>query len=582
MSSGFGYNGQQLLLMFTLSTLGWVLIAVSRLGRERMETGWLAMGLLTALTAAAPMLFADPDELVLVLNLSSRDVLLWSLYAALATMATGVILGILAFLLRRPLFRPGLWSRRRSKLAVSTSTIALWTVGILIYALTGQPGLHGDRVLVILADQADVSPAVTIGDYAQRRQFVYDALVRHAEGTQGDIRAVLDRLGISYTSYYLVNAIEVEAGPVLRLWLSARPDVDRILHSPVLRPLYAPMPAARGSASAPSAPQWNLTSIGADRVWREFDVRGEGIVVGQSDSGVQWDHPELASAYRGKDGTHDYNWYDPWNHSAEPHDINGHGTHTLGSVLGETVGVAPGATWYGCSNLARNLANPALYLECMQFMLAPFPLEGDPFTDGRPDLGAHVINNSWGCPDLEGCDPNALVHAVRALRASGTFVVTAAGNDGPACETVFSPIALYDESFSVGALTSSGELALFSSRGPVMADGSGRIKPDIAAPGVDVLSAYPGNTYERVDGTSMAGPHVVGVVALVWSANPSLIGDIEQTEQILTDTARPYDYDRSGYPNCAGDGTLPNNAVGHGSVDAYAAVRRALEIGLGR
>ena len=115
------------------------------------------------------------------------------------------------------------------------------------------------------------------------------------------------------------------------------------------------------------------------------------------------------------------------------------------------------------------------------------------------------------------------MHSCRAcalLRDAGVFVVASAGNEGPRCSTVSDPPALYDDAFSVGAIDRRSRLAEFSSRGPVLADGSGRIKPDIAAPGVRVLSAFPGNSYEVLDGTSMAGPHIVGVVALMWSANP--------------------------------------------------------------
>ena len=200
-------------------------------------------------------------------------------------------------------------------------------------------------------------------------------------------------------------------------------------------------------------------------------------------------------------------------------DTSGHGTHTLGSIVGQRTGVAPGAQWIGCVNLARNLANPALYLDCLQFMLAPFPAGGDPFTDGDPTRSAHVLNNSWGCPELEGCDANILLDAVQALRAAGIFVVVSAGNEGPSCESVRNPLALYNEVLSVGAIDQRGNLAEFSSRGPVTVDASGRIKPDLVAPGVDILSTMPGDSYEYNQGTSMAGPHVTGVVALLWSAN---------------------------------------------------------------
>jgi subtilisin family serine protease len=323
--------------------------------------------------------------------------------------------------------------------------------------------------------------------------------------------------------------------------------------------------------------QWNLTLIGADRVWEEFGVRGEGIVVGESDSGVQGDHPELEDGYRGQaSNSDDYNWFDPWYGTSEPTDWGGHGTHTLGSVVGNRVGVAPDAEWIGCVNLARNLGNPALYLDCLQFMFAPFPQGGDPLADGDPQRGAHVLNNSWGCPEIEGCDPTSLRPAVQALRDAGIFVVASAGNDGLAgCSTIEDPIALYDDVFTVGAADSGRTLAEFSSRGPVQVDGSGRLKPDIIAPGVQVLSAFPNSTYAIHDGTSMAGPHVAGVVALMWSANPDLIGDIERTEQILISTTQPA---FAPYEPCGAAGETPNNLTGYGMVDAYAAVEWALEL----
>jgi subtilisin family serine protease len=299
------------------------------------------------------------------------------------------------------------------------------------------------------------------------------------------------------------------------------------------------------------------------------------MVIGQSDSGVQGDHLELIDTYRGQETSSDYNWLDPWNQTAVPTDIGGHGTHTLGSIVGQNTGIAPDAQWIGCVNLARNLANPALYLDCMQFMLAPYPLGGDPFTDGRPDLSAHVLNNSWGCPPIEGCDPEALVAGVQALRAAGIFVVVSAGNSGMAgCGSVTDPLALYDEVFSVGAINQSGNLADFSSLGPVTVDGSGRTKPDIVAPGEDVLSAFPNSTYQTFSGTSMAGPHVAGVVALIWSANPALIGQIDKTEEILIETAQTY---TGSLPSCAATDDIPNNGSGYGIVDAYAAVQMALE-----
>jgi subtilisin family serine protease len=329
-----------------------------------------------------------------------------------------------------------------------------------------------------------------------------------------------------------------------------------------------------GGASTPDGVQWNVTMIGADKVWSEFGVRGEGIIVGQSDSGVDVNHRELHDQYRGLTEGDDYNWFDPWNGKPSPYDDGGHGTHTLGTILGQNgIGIAPEATWFACANLNRNLGNPALYLDCMQFMLAPFPQDGDPFTDGDPTRAADVLNNSWGCPEIEGCDPNALLAAANYLRAAGIFVAVSTGNDGPNCGTVNAPLSLYDSVFSVGAIDRAGNVADFSSRGPVTADGSGRIKPDIVAPGVDILSSLPGGNYGSSDGTSMAGPHVAGAVVLLWSADPSLIGDIDRTEQLLIQTADPYTGNTS--VGCF-EGDVPNAAYGYGILDVYEAVKEAL------
>jgi subtilisin family serine protease len=316
--------------------------------------------------------------------------------------------------------------------------------------------------------------------------------------------------------------------------------------------------------------------IGVDKVWDEFGVSGEGIIIGQADSGVDGNHPALRNQYLGTTEKNDYTWFDPWFHTEFPTDLSGHGTHTIGTILGKNVGVAPDAKWIGCVNLGRNLGNPSLYLACMQFLLAPFPMDGDSLADGDPALGAHILNNSWGCPEIEGCDVNIFLSAVSALRSAGIFVVSSAGNNGYyGCESVTDPLAIYDDVFSVGAIDRVGELAPFSSLGPVTIDGSGRVKPDLVAPGVDIFSSMPNASYSKLSGTSMAGPHIVGTVALMWSANPSLIGQIETTEDILINTATPFS---GNYPTCVTSLDNPNNAVGYGIINAYQAVVEAIKI----
>jgi len=242
---------------------------------------------------------------------------------------------------------------------------------------------------------------------------------------------------------------------------------------------------------------------------------------------------------------------------------------------GNQIGVAPGAKWIGCRNM-DNAGNgtPARYTECFEFMLAPYPIGGNPLTDGRPDLGADIINNSWTCPASEGCTTGDELHSeVQKLNAAGILVVAAAGNAGSACSSVDQAPATYAETFAAGATDASDNIAGFSSRGPVTVDGSNRRKPDVSAPGVNVRSSYPPSTYTILSGTSMASPHTSGVAALLWSALPSLNGNITRTLSLIEGNADP----KTTAQLCGTDTStsVPNNVYGYGIVNALAAIQCA-------
>lgn len=565
-----GANGMQLLYAPALAALGWLAAWLDRAARDKGTTGVWATTVLIAVVLAIALAAFDPEEQSLFLL--EDAVGLWATAASLTTAFVAIALGLLAIALDRP----STTARPTIGRALSAGLLAVaLVVAAGAYVLLGHPGLYGERLFVIMRDQADLSAIDATLDQKARAAEVYAELTAHAQSSQADLRSTLDSAGIAYTPYYLVNALEVDGGALVRLYLSTRPDVGEVLLSQRLRPVFRDASPATGQGEVPIGPEWNIVMIGADRVWSEFGVTGEGIVVGQSDSGVAADHPAIAAQYRGNGSSDDYNWIDPWDGTLSPVDIGGHGTHTLGTILGTNgIGVAPGAQWFACRNLARNLGNPALYLGCMQFMLAPYPANGDSFHDGDPARGANVLNNSWGCPPIEGCDAPSLRPAVDALRAAGIFVVASAGNDGPSCSTLREPIAIYDSAFTVAAVDDQAALASFSSRGPVPEGGP--VKPDIAAPGVNVLSGTPDGGYTRNSGTSMAGPHLVGVVALMWSANPALIGDIDTTEQILRETATSYTGPLEA-STCDLD-AHPEWAVGAGTVNAYAAVQSALEL----
>ncbi|NPV76991.1 MAG: S8 family serine peptidase [Anaerolineae bacterium] len=572
LSTAIAQNCNQWILPVLVSVAGMGLSFLSYSSTTRNgKLNDVAAVICPGLAAAWPLMWVDSDELNILVSLGKGEGWEWAARALLVSLAIMFATILLTLSVRKFVKREVMLSRRVYLLAGF-----IFLTGLAgIYWGLGTPGFYGERLFVVLRDQADVSDATQFSDPTERRAYVYNRLVVQAVESQRDLRRVLNRWGIAHRPYYLVNALEVRGGPFLRFWLETRPEVERVLDNPILRPLPEVAPPVQGHENAPSGLLWNLRMIRADEVWK-MGITGKGIVVGQSDSGVQGDHPEVSDSYRGQYGDQDYNWLDPWNRSPIPVDIGGHGSHTLATILGNRVGVAPDATWIGCVNLARNLGNPAVYLECWQFLLAPYPQDGDPFYNGRVELGAHILNNSWGCPAIEGCDPEVYLPAVNALKAAGIFVVVSAGNSGySGCGSVEDPPAIYSQVYSVGAVGQDGSVSAFSSLGPVTVDGSNRIKPDILAPGQDILSAYPGGTYEVASGTSMAGPHVAGVVALMWSANPDLIGDVERTTQILNRSAQPY----SGYfPACATDSTMvPNNVAGYGVLDALSAVSLAME-----
>ncbi|HMU04967.1 MAG TPA: S8 family serine peptidase, partial [Saprospiraceae bacterium] len=230
--------------------------------------------------------------------------------------------------------------------------------------------------------------------------------------------------------------------------------------------------------------------------------------------------------------------------------------------------------WIACRNMENGFGSLTTYVECFQWFLAPTPVGGGtPDSDKMPQ----VINNSWGCPPIEGCDTtnfHIMNTALNNLRSAGCVIVVSAGNDGPECSTVRDPAAIFEGSFSVGSTMNTDAISIFSSRGPVTIDGSNRMKPNICAPGEGVRSSIPNGQYAAFNGTSMAGPHVAGLVALLISANPSLAGEVDLIEDIIEQTA----VHLTTAQTCGSvPGTnIPNNTFGYGRIDALAAVEMAL------
>jgi subtilisin family serine protease len=454
--------------------------------------------------------------------------------------------------------------------------------------------------LIVMQQQADVSAAKTIPKKEAKGQYVFETLSAFAEADQRNVRDLLRDVNAPNRSFWIINALWAKGSAPLLEQLAKMPEVGQLSLNPIWKlSLPAQDPAIPSDrASLP----WGLTKINADDVWNE-GFTGEGIVIGGQDTGYEWEHDAIKDKYRGWNGTdadHNYNWHDAirvliggGGNSCgldlnEPCDDNNHGTHTVGTMVGndgsDNIGVAPGAKWIGCRNMEEGDGTPATYIECFEWFVAPTDLNNE---NEDPSQAPHVINNSWSCPVSEGCNAgnySEMEDVVENVRAAGIVVVVSAGNDGPNCETVTSPAAIYQASFSVGATNNSDNIANFSSRGPVTVY-TAIMKPDISAPGVGVHSCIGNNNdpgtygYASWNGTSMAGPHVAGVAALIMSARPDLIGDVAAIEDLMRANAVAR---FAAAPFCGLDNanSLPNNVFGWGRVDALAAINAALPVEL--
>ncbi|MGH9113301.1 MAG: carboxypeptidase regulatory-like domain-containing protein, partial [Acidimicrobiales bacterium] len=264
---------------------------------------------------------------------------------------------------------------------------------------------------------------------------------------------------------------------------------------------------------------------------------------------------------------HNYNWWDPSDicSTPQPCDNIEHGTHTMGTMVGgdglgpftPDIGVAPDAQWIAAKGCEFNSCSEFALMSAGQWILAPTDLDGaNPDPDRRP----HIVNNSWG----SGPGDPFYQDVVRAWRAAGIIPVFASGNPGSSCGAGGSP-GDFLEAFSVGATDINDTIAFFSGRGPSI---YGKVNPDVSAPGVDVTSSVPGGGYAAFNGTSMATPHASGAFALMLSAEPELLRQLEPAEDALRSTALDI-IDTSCGGDADGD---PNNVYGEGRIDAMEAV----------
>ncbi len=448
-------------------------------------------------------------------------------------------------------------------------------------------GLKADqpvKVLVVLKDQVDVRALdsqlhAAKAPLVERHRVVVGALQDKAATTQASLLRDLDAgkaAGgvLGYTPHWLVNAVVVKATKATVLALAARPDVERIEADLVVEPILPVTPPREknlGDKGIGITP--GLQAIQADRVWHELGIDGSGVIVGVLDTGVDGNHPALAARWQGNFAPASTAWLDAagLGDTDFPVDQHYHGTHVMGTITGlapdDTIGVAPGAHW-----IASNVINsPDTGATFDNAVIASLEWMADP--DGDPNTTADVpvvVQNSWGVNEsftgYYDCD-SRWWDAIDNCEAAGVVLTWSAGNEGPGSGTLRSPADRATtpyNCFSVGSVsyTSPFPISSFSSRGPSGCGGAFAVKPEVCAPGENIYSAEPGGGYQYLDGTSMAGPHVAGVVALMRAANPNL--DVTTVKQILMDTAIDL-----GDPG-------EDNTYGWGLVNAYDAVLAVL------
>lgn len=410
---------------------------------------------------------------------------------------------------------------------------------------TPTPAASSSSLLVKLAARPNFSAAEAMPRGPERKAAAYAAVVATAKESQAAFVEVARRLKnegaiTGYETLFSPNMLVVTpkagkeqavadalraAGQVKAIYSNEdghvldADDVDQVIDPSAptwgLDVVKEPMQFV----APPTERPYGVDLIGAPAGWAA-GATGKGLVFGSVDTGVDITHEAIADRYRGRnaDGSidNDYNWFDPTGALPGPKDLQGHGTHTIGTVTGAGTGVAPEAKFISAAGLS---GQPVSAIRALQWMLAPTKIDGSaPDATKAPD----VVGMSWwtGKPDED-----LFLESIENLRAAGIEPVKSAGNNGPGAGSISSP-GQFPELISTAAVDSTGTVAKFSSRGPApYPKGSTTPKPDFAAPGVDVISSVPGGKYAKMSGTSMAQPHMSGAILAILSKYPQLTHD---------------------------------------------------------
>jgi len=447
-------------------------------------------------------------------------------------------------------------------LLAATTVHAAWVDPTLEDYLNTAGGQDVINSYVVLKDRVNLPQLVARLDAEKanrsRRHFeIITTLQDQAAMTQEPLLAFLEqarRQGLvrSYRPFWIENAVAVKALPEFYDQLSLRPEVWRIYYDYKLE-LIAPVRVAESDMGGARGIEPGIELTRAPELW-DLGIDGTGQIAGDMDTGCDGAHPAFASRWRGLTEPLNECWYDPAENNTFPIDYMGHGTHTMGTMVGDDggdnqIGMAPGAKWIASAVI--DVPGVDIFTEAV----ASFEWFADP--DGNPatldDVPA-VINNSWGITPPPKCD-DVFWASMDVAEAAGVAVMFAAGNEGPMKGSLRSPadrITTQFNAFSIGALKPNGTgIASFSSRGPSKCDWA-TIKPEVSARGVQVRSSMPDESYGEMDGTSMATPHVAGAIILLRQAYPE--ATVEQLKMALYFSA--VDLGAEGEDNTYGMGRI--------------------------